>query len=897
MARALSVLRGAHRHGTGGVLLVCGPAGIGKTALLAEVCRQAGRLRVRCATGTCDPIEQVSPCAPLIAALRSGREPLVDVEQYERIVGSAHEPLLLAERIASALEHAAAAGPILIAIDDVHRADPVSRFVIRALLSRRLALPVVWLLAGRDVDTDLLGPDRTRVEHIRLTPLTGPDLAAVARDRLGRIPDERTRRYLEAAAGNPLLALRILDNAARAAVLGERDTMPQEFGAAIAQRLSELPEHARNLVEVVAVAGRAVPLREAARLLPGPRGSGRDGALAAALDSGLIVAHDEALSPRHDLVREALCAALPEPTVRALHRRFAEYHLDEGRAGQAASHARAAAAPGDAAGALILIAAAERLAADGPDEAADLAALAFRGVRPEQPEWLETARRCLAVLGRTQRASEAIAVANLILARIDDADLIGAVQSEAARALWLGGRLDELLTRIEPTPAEDALDPAVGARLEAARALANTRVLSGEDAAIEAASALERARAAGDRDALAMSLHATGEAARNQGRHREALRSFRELRALTGPRQLAEEITALQFLDRYDHAQVLLDEARSDDAGTPRSILPALHCAQLWQDFNLGRSEAAESGAQALVELGRRFGDGVYVLEAVIVQISLALLRGDTRAAAARLECADRLTDADDGVRRPRLSVLRGWLAACRGDLVSALRLLEPVAWGAAGMFDYWPVSPCWTGLFFEISTAAADDAFAEVVLQIAELAAARNPGVAAFEGMALNVRGRSKGDLAMIADAADMLARSPRPILRAFGADGYGRALLADGQRAAAVQQLDRAWADYHRMDARVYRADVQRVLRAAGVRRAQWSAAATRPDTGWASLTDAERRVALLVAEGRTNRSAAAELGVSVNTVGTHLRLAFAKLGVRSRVQLANTLRGAEH
>jgi len=247
-------------------------------------------------------------------------------------------------------------------------------------------------------------------------------------------------------------------------------------------------------------------------------------------------------------------------------------------------------------------------------------------------------------------------------------------------------------------------------------------------------------------------------------------------------------------------------------------------------------------------------------------------------------------------VRRPGLSVMRGWLAACRGDFAAALKLLEPVAWGATSMFNYWPVSPCWTGLFFDLAVDGADDTFAEVVIQIAELAAVRNPGVASFEGMALNVRGRGKGDLAMIADAADVLARSPRPILRGFGADGYGRALLADGQRTAALEQLDRAWEHYHRMDARMYRDDVQRVLREAGVRRAKWSMTGTRPDTGWASLTDAERRVALLIAEGHTNRSAAAELGVSINTVGTHLRLAFAKLGVQSRVQLANTLRRTE-
>jgi len=62
---------------------------------------------------------------------------------------------------------------------------------------------------------------------------------------------------------------------------------------------------------------------------------------------------------------------------------------------------------------------------------------------------------------------------------------------------------------------------------------------------------------------------------------------------------------------------------------------------------------------------------------------------------------------------------------------------------------------------------------------------------------------------------------------------------------------------------------------------------------DTGGRhSLTGAERRVATLIGSGHTNKSAAAELGVSVNTVGTHLRAVFGKLGVQSRVQLANEL-----
>jgi DNA-binding CsgD family transcriptional regulator len=64
-------------------------------------------------------------------------------------------------------------------------------------------------------------------------------------------------------------------------------------------------------------------------------------------------------------------------------------------------------------------------------------------------------------------------------------------------------------------------------------------------------------------------------------------------------------------------------------------------------------------------------------------------------------------------------------------------------------------------------------------------------------------------------------------------------------------------------------------------------------RPPGGVSSLTRAERRVAELISAGHSSRSAAAELVVSLNTVNTHLRSIFTKLGVRSRVQLANLWR----
>ena len=61
-------------------------------------------------------------------------------------------------------------------------------------------------------------------------------------------------------------------------------------------------------------------------------------------------------------------------------------------------------------------------------------------------------------------------------------------------------------------------------------------------------------------------------------------------------------------------------------------------------------------------------------------------------------------------------------------------------------------------------------------------------------------------------------------------------------------------------------------------------------RPVVGWSSLTESERAIAHLVAQGLTNREAAAHLFVSRHTVGAHLRQIFRKLEINSRVQLAH-------
>ena len=143
-------------------------------------------MKIRVGWSKCDPIEQVWPGAPVIAALRAGPDPLTTAAEYKQIGGVVSEPLLLAGCIASRLEELALVQPLLIAIDDLQWADRVSRFLLRSLVSRLVGLPVVWMFASRDdsIGIELATCDVVRRENLQLAPLTTQDLAAMARDRL-----------------------------------------------------------------------------------------------------------------------------------------------------------------------------------------------------------------------------------------------------------------------------------------------------------------------------------------------------------------------------------------------------------------------------------------------------------------------------------------------------------------------------------------------------------------------------------------------------------------------------------------------------------------------------------------------------------------------------------------
>lgn len=868
LGRLLDALRAAEA-GTASLAVVSGEPGLGKSALLAAAVEQAERHDFLVARATAQQTDDISPLSSLAPALRAGREPLIDTEHFMELATLNTQPLWLAERLADLVGRRLDGTKALVVLDDAQWSDPLSAFALRVMISRLPNHQMLWLVATRPapggVTDQVVNAVRTQVpvHAIELAPLSAEAIQDIAKDRLNAPVDSALARQLANVQGSPFLAEQLVAglylNTPSAATAGAEAGDGGPVGPLLAAGLSSGPlapglvegvrrrttglsEAARTLVRTAAVFGSEFRLEDVAALMAEPVAK-----LAAALDeaiqAGLLVDAGSALRFQHELLRSATLADVPPSAQRALHGAIATQLIAAGRgAAVAAPHVLAVAQPGDTAAVGTLRQAAQELVATMSTTAAEVIQHAFELTGVEDPLRAEVGVDVISVLLTAYQYERAKAFADDLLSGTAlylgpiTPDLRATIRLQLAPRQWVSRHLER----------QDLFAPGAAPHLTE-RLTAYRTLLSPDE--VPPADLLPRLT---DPVARAIVLAAAAETARAEGRYATARDYYIEARQ-TPPDLGSLPNTRLEVGELYCRAEAdeLLDALnRSRELMTAGDWQSAAHLSVLHArlEFAAGNLEAAEEEAQTGLRWMNEFHDTRLAPGMHQVLALIALLRNQPTK-------ARELAGAD-----PTINTL---LAIADGDDKAVARLRD--------------VPQDFPERIELLVQADAEDLLAAQV--------AASPSVAALGAHELVAAGN---DLKRLAAATEQLRTADRPLLRALAEDRYGRAELETGDRATGVATLERALESLTKLGATAPAARIQAVLQAAGVRRRRWAAVQPRAEAGWEALTPMERRVALLVAEGHTNRSAAEELVISASTVGTHLRSVFGKLEVNSRVQL---------
>ncbi|MDN5857918.1 MAG: AAA family ATPase [Pseudonocardia sp.] len=516
-------------NGNGRLVLISGEPGIGKTRLAAAVAELARQRGFGVLVGRCQETEGAPPYWPWTQVMRGlgaahadpdGLGPLLTGRAGEAVGTDRFRLFATASEL---LIREAAGQPLLVVLDDLHRADEASldllRFLVPALHGTRLLLVAAYRdneVPAQHPLTRMLGEvaGDDAFELVQLDGLTAGDAAELA----ARIGDDLdgldVAEIHERTGGNPFFLTEILRLGP-----GRDGPMPATVGAAIRARLRMLPDDTRELLGLAAVLGRDVDMRLLAALADRPALE-LVGELASAVDTGLLTRRPDTMNHRfvHILVQRALYDGWPAARLAEVHDRVVMTigHGEPTDAARLAHHAACAVGvPGGAARAFELALRAASTAAAGlaDADAADWYARALELAEPGDErivDLLLELGRCAGRAGRTDGARAAFERAWTLGTER------GLAQASVAAALGLGdvvvsaGRIDAGLVRmLERTLA--LLGPDVGADRIRVHARLATELYWGPElprARALAAGTVTAARTGGDRQALASALAA-----------------------------------------------------------------------------------------------------------------------------------------------------------------------------------------------------------------------------------------------------------------------------------------------------------------------------------------------------------------------------------------------------
>jgi DNA-binding CsgD family transcriptional regulator len=885
----------AVRAGSGRVTVVEGPAGIGKSSLLATVAgfAEAAGMRVLKARG--GPLEQDAAWGivrqlfgPGGAGTATGAAALA-----RRVLDpEAPEPALAGDAM-----HAAAHGltwlasdlaeeaPLLLVVDDVHWADaPSLRWLVQ--LSRRLdELPLGALCAVRSGepagDPELLAELLDAAEPpVRPRPL-GPDAAeTLVRERLPQADAAFAHACHAVTGGNPFLLRALLGHlvAERVEPTGEvarglSAFGPEQVARSVERRLARLPEGAAALARAFAVLGRTEPLRHAAKL------AGLEPEAAAPLADALRAAgilEGDALA--HPLVAGALYRSLPDGE-RALWHAHAARLLESEHADaeRVAVHLLRTEPVADPATVATLRQAAARASARGAPESA---ASFLRRALAEPPLDPVVTAEVTGDLGQALAAHlhpEAPAMLRAAVERAASPEQRAELALRGARALGLGGHFGAAIELARPVLDEPGgAPPAMLARLEA-EFVANAWL----DAATMP-EALERLRPS----TLDLWRVNAAMAATLSGRAADApalMASVLETDALEGEDDSLLGSVAAFVLVANDELEIAL--ARCDaviDIARPRGWLIALAHGAMMRAMALvraGRPREAEPDARLAFEYKLPVTPAPAMLWALTFLVEALTELDELDAADAALAQAGQLGAPPRGaMAAPLLLQARGHLrlaqrrhAEAHTDLLAAGDRWDELGVTHPGVAN-WRVD----------AVEALEDAGTARALAQEHVELAGRLGLPAPRAAGLRALAATGDRIALLEEACSILADTPNRLEYTRALVDLGAALRRANRRNDARAPLRQALDLADRGGMRLLARRARDELHIAGARPRRTAL------SGVAALTPAEHRVALLAADGHTNREIAERLYVTQRTVETHLTHIFQKLDIAGRSEL---------
>ena len=883
----------AARSGDGGVLVVRGEPGVGKTALLEWTIEEGRQFRVVRTVGVEGEMELPYAalqqlCSPMLDLSEHLADPQRDAltVAFGLSAGEAPNPFLVGLAVLGLLSEAAEERPLLCVIDDAQWLDRASARALAFVARRLLAEKIVLVFAAREPGDVLAG-----LPELHVLSLGHRDARTLLESALPAGLDEHVLdRIVAETRGNPLALLELprgLTPTQLAGGFGLPAAVPlsASIEESFTRRLANLPGDARRLLLVAAAdpVGDTALLWRAARQLGIPESAAETVEAEDLLELGARVVF------RHPLVRSAVYRAAGLKERRAVHCALAEATDPELEPDRRAWHRAQAASMPDEEVAAELERSAGRAQARG-----GLAAVAafLERAAALTPEPAHRAQRLLAAAGAQRDAGDLEAALGLLVgveagmldelgrARVDL--LRGQIALEQRRGDEAGQLFLSAARRLEPSDPELARETYLEALAGAMSS--DVEVVGGAPAVAEAARAAP-----------------TGTA---PPRTVDVLLDAFAIRLTDGYAAAAPTLArALELLLAIDVCDEDVGRRLSLSSGRNSNIV----ALEMWDD------EALHLLAARQVQVARDTGALVHLQFALSFLARSHMLAGELNAATLMIDEARLIAEATGN---PALVNAPMILAAWRGHEAQASELIEATSEEAATRrwtSNNYARSVLYNGLGrHDAARDAAWEAFQPdpigygslLLPELAE-AASRTADRALLEsalewlsdrtrvitsGWASGIEARvrallSEGEVAesLYRQSIEHLSGTRVRLEVARTHLLYGEWLRRERRRLDARRHLRTALEAFASMGAEAFAGRAERELLATGER------ARKRTVETLDQLTPQETQIARLAADGHTNREIAAQLFISPSTVEYHLRKAFRKLDVKSRTQLS--------